>query len=246
MMDRDRGIASYFAATPDPLHVETKVPPRLMLRSHFMEARVDARSVEDQATEKLSARMAAYQAGDQEAFVEVYRQLSPALRRYLLTLTLDAAWAEDLVQETFLQMHRARRTYEPSRPVRPWAFGIARHVYLMERRSAWRRGRHEIENDSVDPPELPTQPAWERLAARDTVRRGLAELSSAARELLLLHHVWGFSFEEIGGMLGIRSGTARVRAHRAMKALRNILDRPRATLQEGSRVTNDGFSAQEQ
>jgi DNA-directed RNA polymerase specialized sigma24 family protein len=42
-------------------------------------------------------------------------------------------------------------------------------------------------------------------------------------ESLLLHHVWGFSFEEIGKMLGIRAGAARVRSTRAMSALRGLL-----------------------
>ena len=42
-----------------------------------------------------------------------------------------------------MQIHRSRRTYEPGRPVTPWVFAIARHVYLMKRRSAGRRVRFE-------------------------------------------------------------------------------------------------------
>jgi DNA-directed RNA polymerase specialized sigma24 family protein len=48
-------------------------------------------------------------------------------------------------------------------------------------------------------------------------------LPSDGREALLLHHVWGFSFVEIGGLLGIRGGTAKLRAHRALTALRSLL-----------------------
>ena len=51
--------------------------------------------------------------------------------------------ADDLLQETFMQIHRSRRTYEPGRPVTPWIYAIARHVYLMKRRSAGRRIRFE-------------------------------------------------------------------------------------------------------
>ena len=47
--------------------------------------------------------------------------------------------ADDLVQETFLQLHRARHTYNPAFPLLPWAMAIARHVWLMDRRTLSRR-----------------------------------------------------------------------------------------------------------
>ena len=69
------------------------------------------------------------------------------LRRYLLGQARDAAKADDLVQETFLQMHRARHTFNPAFPLTPWAMAIARHVWLMHRRAASRR---PWETDDVD------------------------------------------------------------------------------------------------
>lgn len=166
--------------------------------------------------------MTAYQAGDLAAFDELYRRLQPGLRRYLLSLTLDAHRAEDLLQETFLQIHRSRRTYAPPRPVEPWAFGVARHVFLMDRRAGARRRRHEADAGEV-PPELPVPARDGQVARRDELRRAIAELTPERREPLLLHHVWGFSFKEIGGMLGIREGAAKVRAHRGMESLRGLI-----------------------
>ena len=90
---------------------------------------------EDQQLREL---MREYQAGRFEAFDEIYASVAPALRRYLLSQARDAAKADDLVQETFLQMHRARHTYDPSFPLMPWAMAIARHVWLMDCRT--RRG----------------------------------------------------------------------------------------------------------
>ncbi len=166
--------------------------------------------------------MAAYQGGDAAAFERLYHRLAPRLRKYLLSLTLNAPRAEDLLQETFLQIHRSRHTYAPPRPVEPWAFGVARHVYLMDCR-AWAR-RRRLEAEPVDDlPELPVPPAAEGAEDRREVRRAVAELPADRRELLLLHHVWGFSFQEIAGMLGIRAGAAKVRAHRARKQLENRL-----------------------
>ncbi len=168
-----------------------------------------------------STLMAAYQAGEIAAFEELYRELQPPLRRYLVSLTLNVQHAEDLLQETFLQIHRSRHTYVPPRPVQPWAFGIARHVFLMARRSGARRQRHETETEEL--PELVAPADFDGFARRDQLRRAVAELAPGRREPLLLHHVWGFSFKEIGGLLGIREGAAKVRAHRGMAQLRAAL-----------------------
>ena len=83
--------------------------------------------------------MAGYLAGRLDAFDGLYALIAPRIRSYLLGQCRDSGLADDLVQETFLQLHRSRRTYEPGRPVTPWVFAIARHVYLMHRRRTGRR-----------------------------------------------------------------------------------------------------------
>lgn len=165
--------------------------------------------------------MVAYQAGELTAFDQLYAQLAPKLRGYLSSLTWNPALAEDLLQETFLQIHRSRRTYIPHRPLQPWAFAIARHSYLMHRRAAARRARFETRPEEF--PELPVPPAFEQLGSLTDIRRALARLADDGREAVLLHHVWGFSFGEIGAMLGIREGTAKLRAYRALNSLRDML-----------------------
>lgn len=171
---------------------------------------------------ELGAWMIAYQAGEGSAFENLYRQLAPTLRKYLISLTRNRPRADDLLQETFLQIHRSRHTYAPPRPVTPWAFGVARHVYLMDCR-AWAR-RKRLETEPVDElPEIPVPAAGEGVADQQLVRRAVAELPEDRREPLLLHHIWGFSFREIAGILGIREGAAKVRAHRARKQLESLL-----------------------
>jgi RNA polymerase sigma-70 factor, ECF subfamily len=171
--------------------------------------------------EQLRALMVRYQGGEADAFDALYAQLGPTLRRYLLALARDAQRADDLLQDTFLQIHRSRRTYNPARPVRPWAFAVARHVWLMDQRTRRRKAPPSIDLDAV--PELPVPAAAEGLVHQDALRRALAQVPPDRAEALLLHHVWGFDFEEIGKMLGIRAGAARVRASRAMTALRGLL-----------------------
>src|SRR5260370_13660551 len=89
--------------------------------------------------QELRALMIRYQGGSLEAFQEMYAQLAPAVRRYLSHLSGGSEIADDLLQETFLQMHRSRAAYNPVYALIPWAFGLARNVGLMNRRACRRR-----------------------------------------------------------------------------------------------------------
>lgn len=177
----------------------------------------------EESAEDLAPWMERYQNGDAAAFEALYSALAPQIRRYLLGLARNAALAEDLLQETFLQMHRARQSYLPGRPVRPWAFAIARHVTLMAMRTRRRKGLEEFPEGEA--PEIPVPAEAEAFADRESVRRAVAQLPADRREALLLHHVVGLSFQEIGAALGIAGGAAKLRAHRGMILLREMLGR---------------------
>jgi RNA polymerase sigma-70 factor (ECF subfamily) len=69
-------------------------------------------------------------------------------------------------------------------------------------------------------PDIPVPPEMARYADKATLYRILAELPRAGQEVLILHHLLGMSFNEVGKILGIAPGTAKVRAHRALKSLR--------------------------
>ncbi|MEM9555119.1 MAG: RNA polymerase sigma factor [Acidobacteriota bacterium] len=170
----------------------------------------------------LESWMLRYQEGDAEAFEQLFDALAQPLRRYLLHLTLRTDLADDLLQETFLQLHRSRRTYVAPRPVKPWAYGIARNVFLMNRRSRRRRDRVESPQDDAIL-ELAAPVTEADVSDKDLLRRSIARLPDDRREILLLHHVLGHSFKDIAGILGIRVGAAKVRAHRAMKSLRVLM-----------------------
>src|SRR5579883_1010916 len=174
--------------------------------------------------QELRALMIRYQGGSLEAFQELYAQLAPGVRRYLLHLATGSQVADDLLQETFLQMHRSRAAYNPAYAVKPWVFGLARNVFLMNRRAA--RRWTEVHDVRQDLPEVPVLPEVESLGSLDEIRRCLAGLAPDQAEALLLHHEWGFSFDEIGGMLGISAPAARARASRGMAELRSALNHP--------------------
>jgi len=174
------------------------------------------------ADEGLVEAMVAYQRGNMEAFETLYAAFGSSLKGYLRTLARDSGVAEDLLQETFLQLHRVRHTYQPRRPVKPWVYAIARNVFLMNRRAAHRRGRHEAIADEALP-EVPVPPEIEGLGDRETVQKVLARLPDARREAVVLHHMLGMSFKEVGAVLGISEGAAKVRAHRALVELRDAM-----------------------
>jgi RNA polymerase sigma-70 factor (ECF subfamily) len=175
--------------------------------------------------EKAIDLMIAYQSGSLEAFESLYRILYPTLLRYLMYQTFDRSRAEDLLQESFLQLHRSRRSYMPGRPVLPWALAIARNVWRMDRRARRRRESHETVAET-GLPEIPTIGELDRMAERESLRRALAQLPPEQREILMMHHFLGLSFHEIAGILGIRRGAAKLRAHRAVKNLRTLLAVP--------------------
>src|SRR6201987_4366173 len=147
--------------------------------------------------QELRALMIRYQGGSLEAFQEIYALLAPGVRRYLSHLASRSEIADDLLQETFLQMHRSRSAFNPAYAVRPWVFGLARNVFLMNRRAARRWAA--VHESREELPEFPVFGEAESLGSKDEIRRGMARLSADQAEALLLHHEWGFSFDEIAG-----------------------------------------------
>jgi RNA polymerase sigma-70 factor (ECF subfamily) len=176
----------------------------------------------DKERQELVDLMTAYQRGQGNAFQSLYERLRPRLSLYLLHRTLDRTHTEDLLQESFLQLHRSRRTYLPGKPVLPWALAIARHVYLMDRRSSHRRSKHETQAEEALP-DVSIPGEFEGVADRETLRRALLEIAPNQREVLLMHYTWGLSFKEIAGVLGIGRSAAKLRSHRGIRQLRRVL-----------------------
>ena len=172
--------------------------------------------------------MARYAAGDDAAFGEVYDLLAARLFGYLVRQTRDHARAEDIVQQTFLQMHRARGTFIPGAEVLPWAFAIARRLMI----DGMRRGRREVlsENDDASSPDdgaIATGAAADDLVqAQETatrIRFALTRLPEQQRVAFELVKQEGMSLAEAAQVLGTTVAAVKLRAHRAYEALRGVL-----------------------
>jgi RNA polymerase sigma-70 factor (ECF subfamily) len=165
----------------------------------------------------LRGLMADYQAGSVDAFDRLHDALAPDLKAYLTSLTRDSTRADDLLQETFLQVHRARAAHTPGEPVRPWVFAIAKRVFLMDVRSAARRTHHEGQAST------PMTTTADHLHARQHVESALRQAPADGRRAFLMHHLFGYSFNEIAEKLGIKPGAAKIRSSRAASVMRSLL-----------------------
>jgi RNA polymerase sigma-70 factor (ECF subfamily) len=196
-------------------------------RAHDKNERVPARAEVDIAMER-------YAGGDDEAFGPIYDALAPRLYGYLLRQTREGARAEDILQQTLLQIHRARASFIPGAEVMPWAFAIARRLLV----DSIRRGRRETlsADGELDPGASAEAGADDLVQARqlaERLERELAKLPPAQRVAFELVKNEGLSMAEAAQVLGTTVAAVKLRAHRAYEALRLALGDAVGGLEEG-------------
>jgi RNA polymerase sigma factor (sigma-70 family) len=164
--------------------------------------------------------MAAHVAGERGAFEELFTRHAPVLLRVMTRQSASAEDARDLVQQTFLQVHRARLDFDTSAKFRPWLFTIA--FNLSRQLARTRARRRETPSDDSKQAERTTS-TGDVDAARD-VRSALAQIPADYREAIVLHWYEGLSFEEASLVVGASVTALKLRAHRGYKLLRSLLD----------------------
>ncbi|MFM7306326.1 MAG: RNA polymerase sigma factor, partial [Alphaproteobacteria bacterium] len=128
---------------------------------------------------RWSRLMAAAQAGDRRAYEDLLRECLPLLRQICRARLRDATEAEDAVQDTLLTIHRARASYDASRPFRPWLVAITERRALDRIRARGRRSGREAALDLAA--ELPA-PEGSADAALDA-NHAAAKLRDAVQDL---------------------------------------------------------------
>ena len=161
--------------------------------------------------------MERYADGDGDAFDELFRRYEPRAYSYFLRLTRSAERAQDLYQELFLRIHRARSSYDPTRAFSPWFFQIAHRLWVDDQRRAFRS--HEVSIGEWDPAAL-RHSAPDELADRQHAERALAALSPQERHVLVSAKVEGISYLELADQLGRSVDSIKKMASRAMQRLR--------------------------
>jgi RNA polymerase sigma factor (sigma-70 family) len=153
-----------------------------------------------------------------QEFEAVFERHAATIHRYVRRRVGDGL-AEELTAETFARAFRARRRFDARHPsALPWLYGIAVNLIRMHARSETRRLRAYALVAAPDVQLSPIEEADARLdavALRPALVEALTRLSSAHREVLLLHAWAGLSQTEIAEALGVEPGNARKRLHRA-------------------------------
>jgi RNA polymerase sigma-70 factor, ECF subfamily len=183
----------------------------------------------DRNPERLMAR---YQAGDFAAVTLLVECIGPQLHRFFMVQSASRSDADDLLQETWLRIHRVRHTYRPGEPVLPWFYAIARRVGIDHYRRASRTTAREHPLDEVS--DVAATPPSEEAHA-DDLELLLAPLSEGQREVLRMMKVAGMSLEEVARATASSVGSVKQKVHRAYRTLRNSMNEMRAK-QASSRV----------
>ena len=175
--------------------------------------------------------MERYANGNDAAFSALYDAIAPRLLSFLSKATRDAAATEDLVQQTFLQIHRARGSFIRGAPVMPWALAIAKRLMIdgtRRRRLELGVFRHASADDERRgyEPSATTATADEVLDGRrleERVQQQFDALPETQRSAYGLVKLEGLSLKAAAQVLGISVTAVKLRTHRAYVALRGVL-----------------------
>lgn len=176
-----------------------------------------------------------YLSGHGDRFELIVRRYSQELFRFLYRLLGSAAAAEDICQETFLQVHLAAATFDTGRKFRPWVFTIAANKARDYLRSQKRRPEMPLDaraersdedapsfaallGDDVEMPALAMEA--EELSFR--IRRLVEQLPSHLKEVLILGYYHGFAYKDMASILNVPLGTIKSRLHAAVATLAKL------------------------
>jgi RNA polymerase sigma-70 factor (ECF subfamily) len=171
------------------------------------------------------ALMRAVREGDLGKLGALFDRYHVALFDFLNRMTGRRDVAEDLVQEVFLRMLKYRATYRDEARFETWAFRIARNA-----RADYFARRERVEplsDEAMESPDQAPGPESELEQERDAalLRCALMSLREDRRELIILARYQGMKHEAIADLLGVDTGTVKVRIHRALNELRDIFTR---------------------
>jgi RNA polymerase sigma-70 factor (ECF subfamily) len=189
----------------------------------------------DLAPPSDEALMSRYRESGQTAdFNELIRRYERELYRYLARYLGDAAQAEDVFQNTFLQVHLKRGLYEDGRPFRPWLYAIATHQAVDTLRKVGRHPTVSLDQRSgsssndADPGALidllvnegpgPLGELQEK-ERQEWVRRSIERLPETLKQTLILAYYQDLKYREIAEILKIPVGTVKSRLHAALAKL---------------------------
>lgn len=171
-----------------------------------------------------SALMLRYKDGDVAAFEELYRRHNDALFRYLLRMTRNRAAAEDVYQEVWAKLIKARKNYRRTAKFSTYLYRIAHNCFVdgLRRNRRYGGGAPDAAQDAADPQASPEREA-ERTRFRARLLAALEELPAEQRDVFLLREEAGLGLEDIAHVTGAKRETVKSRLRYANRKLRDTL-----------------------
>lgn len=197
--------------------IEAGAPPQRYPGAAGAEGRVDEQLLDD------------YRHGDNTAFARLVARYQRELYHFLVRFLGNRASAEDVFQETFLQVHQSAEQFDPQRRFRPWLFTIAANKARDLIRSQARRPTNPL-SATISPgddesgefidlmksaSELPGEP-MEKRELQQLVHDTVSGMAEHLREILLLSYFHQFPYKQISEILDIPLGTVKSRLHAAV------------------------------
>jgi len=166
--------------------------------------------------------MVLYQRADSTAVEELVGSLSPVMLRFFFVPMVSRSDAEDMLQDCWVRIHRARHTYRPADPLLPWIFAIARHTRL----DAYRRRRRLAAREmlTAETPEPPSRHFSTSQNVRADVLGMVNLLPESQRDVIVMLKVAGMSLQEVAHATSSTTGAIKQKAHRAYQALRRMIE----------------------
>jgi RNA polymerase sigma-70 factor (ECF subfamily) len=173
--------------------------------------------------------ISAYRGGDRSSFAELMGRYQRELFHFLIRFLGDRAAAEDVFQETFLQIHQSAENFDTQRRFRPWLFTIAANKARDLIRANARRPSSPLQaaispgdDDSSEfidlmksTTDLPDQPMQQQ-ELQNKVKQTVMNMPEHLREILLLSYFHQFPYKQISDILDIPLGTVKSRLHAAV------------------------------
>jgi len=194
--------------------------------AHFRPRRLHAVPAPADSDEQL---LAAYRRGDRFSFAKLVERYQRELFHFLVRFLGDRSAAEDMFQETFLQVHQSAHQFDPRRRFRPWLFTIAANKARDLIRSSARRPASPLQAaisrgdddsgefiDLMQSAQALPDESMQRQELQTQVQQIVGAMPANLREILLLSYFHQFPYKQISHILGIPLGTVKSRLHAAV------------------------------
>jgi len=183
--------------------------------------------------------------GDVRAHEIIYRAYSAPVYSICLRFTRVPAHAEDLLQETFIEVMRSIGGFRGEAPLGSWIRRVAVSKALMFLRSAWHSRGQSLDDDwdEVTPGGRDGQGVASRTEQALDLEAALGSLPQVGRAVVWLHDVEGFTHKEIAGLMGKTESFSKSQLSRAYQRLRPMLDPERAGSATGAAMTGPALES---